>query len=218
MRQIHTAMTTLTTAASTTKNQRCQPPALARKLKAAPVSSLGFWKERLEAHGFVVRQDERSPIEQQYLDILNLSYKDLQLAHDQLQSFVTFHETNEYLQPTDAECIANARHHLIKFRMEVRDRIASETQSLRAALARAKNLESTNRARALGVYQSIIQLYSKSSWAEEYVDQAKRGLQQLEGTKSPTLSPNGSSSDKDDGKPNDEQRADEDADPPSDDN
>jgi serine/threonine-protein kinase len=119
-----------------------------------------------------------SEIERQYLDIVDLAGKDPPAAFSRMNAFLTLHGDSPELSPEDETCVAAARDYLVKIENDARHKVDFNRTKINMALERAA--EQGNPADARKIYQSIVELYRDSPWAEDLVQAARHQLDSLD--------------------------------------
>lgn len=118
-----------------------------------------------------------SEIERQYLDIVNLAGTDPPAAFSRMNAFLTLYGETSTLSPADQTCVNAARDYLIKIENEARQKVDFDRTKINMALERAA--QQTDSEEAKKIYQSIIELYRNSDWANDLVNIARQKLDSL---------------------------------------
>ena len=119
-----------------------------------------------------------SEIERQFLDIVNLAGTDPPAAFSRMNAFLTLHGETSELSPSDQTCIGAARDYLVKIENDARHKVDFNRGKINMALERAA--QQTDPAEAKKIYQSIIELYQDSDWADDLVKTASDKLDSLD--------------------------------------
>ena len=101
-------------------------------------------------------------MERQFLEIIELTEENKELASAKMAAFVTVHENDDALSQRDQGCLEAARGYRVKIENDARAEVLWHLQKVRSAtkLAAAVNEPS----RAVPMYQSILKLYGDVDW------------------------------------------------------
>lgn len=118
-----------------------------------------------------------TPLESNFLSIVNLSAEDAPQAIGQLEALIALHKNDNTLQPRDSECVEAAIAYRVPIGKSAADQKVKVRSEIESQLKRAENLP-TNEARA--VYDSIVELNQKYLWVADLVEKAKSKSESLE--------------------------------------
>ena len=118
-----------------------------------------------------------TPLESNFLAIVNLAAEDAPQAVGQLDALIALHKNDNSLQPRDTECVEAAIAYRVPIGNSAEDQRVKVRSEMESQLKRAKDLP-TNEARA--VYNSIVELNQKYLWVADLVEIAKSKSESLE--------------------------------------
>ena len=119
------------------------------------------------------------PVERAYLEIVRLAPLDPESALRRVRALITLYgpetKRNERIEKT----VELARAQEKKLAVQVRHIRASEEASLRARMERIAEIRKRSPEQSRAMYESVIVLYGDYAWAQPFIDQAKRAVQEL---------------------------------------
>ncbi|MEE2826137.1 MAG: serine/threonine-protein kinase [Planctomycetota bacterium] len=116
-------------------------------------------------------------IEKQFVEIMELSRKDIPAAYSRLKALVTLYGGDGSLNLRDKVCIEASQVFLTQLKNEAEEKQMVGRGRIESLMQRAKK---ASPAEAAQMYRSIIELYGESSWAAPLIETAKRRLATIE--------------------------------------
>ncbi len=116
-------------------------------------------------------------MERQFLEIIELTEENNELASAKMAAFVTVHENDSDLSPRDRDCLEAARGYRVKIDNDARAQVLWNLQKVRSAFDLAAAVQEP--ARAVPMYQSILELYGDLDWGSSSEGDEGRRLMDL---------------------------------------
>lgn len=123
-----------------------------------------------------------SPVEQLYLEAVQLIPTDPDSAASHLQAIIDINDTQAEADAEMVEaarCIMLARKQLAKLKEEIEKSSESHTPFIIKRMAEARELEKSDAARARLIYSGILRLYEKRPWATAVVNESRQAIKRL---------------------------------------
>ncbi len=117
-------------------------------------------------------------IERQFLEIVDLADEDPPAAFARLNAYLTLHGETSDLSPADQNCLQAARDYLVKIENDAHRKVEFNRTKINMALERAA--QQADPADAKKIYESIIELYKNTDWADDLVKIARDHLDSLD--------------------------------------
>lgn len=136
------------------------------------VERQGLARAFQKAHQLRVRSKgtrQLSDIENSLLSILDDSHDDMPKSVEQLRALIALYENDESLSAEDSECVDAAISSLPVFSRQAMEQIDKVRSNIENQLKRAKTIDEQE---AVVLYESIVELNGKYSWASDLVEQA----------------------------------------------
>ncbi len=130
-------------------------------------------RKRLTIRSESIAGAKLTDVEDQFVDIMQLSRKDVPAAYSQLSAFVTLYQGDPSLKEMDKACLEAAQVFTNQLKEEAENEQLAGQQRIDSIMKRA---ETAPPAEATKLYQSIIELYGGSQWAQPLIEQAKQRL------------------------------------------
>ena len=130
-------------------------------------------RKRLTIRSESIAGAKLTDVEDQFVDIMQLSRKDVPAAYSQLSAFVTLYQGDPNLKEMDKACLEAAQIFTNQLKEEAESEQLAGQQRIDSIMKRA---ETAPPAEATKLYQSIIELYGGSKWAQPLIEQAKQRL------------------------------------------
>ena len=134
-------------------------------------------KQRLTVQSDSRMGNQLTEIENQFVEIMELSRKDVPTAYSRLNALVTLYEGDKSLKPEDAACIAAAKVFSKQLKNEAKNQQLDGRKRIESLMKRA---QASPAAEAAKLYRSIIELYGESSWAKPLIDKVNQRLEKIE--------------------------------------
>lgn len=115
-----------------------------------------------------------TPIEQQFMEIVELADKDITMANSKMAAFVNLYSNDPDLSERDALCLEAARNYRVKIRADARSRVMSNITQIESAMEKAASTQDP--ADAARIYDSIVELYGNVMWGNESESSRGRAL------------------------------------------
>ena len=106
-------------------------------------------------------ENRLTKIEEQFLNIVEISEDDPSLADAKMSAFVNIHESSE-LDPGDQKCVDAAKSYKIKLLNDARSKILLNIKEIKTAMDKAG--KRTDPDSAITIYKSILELYGDIEW------------------------------------------------------
>lgn len=121
-------------------------------------------------------ENRMTDMERQFLEIVELTDEDPELASAKMAAFVTVHENDSELSARDRDCLEAAKSYRVKIDNDTRAQVLWNLQKIRSAMDLAANV--SNAAQAIPMYESIMELYGDIDWgASSEGDEGRRLIQ-----------------------------------------
>ena len=140
-------------------------------------------QRRLELNSRRRDDSPASPIEQLYLEAVQLIPSDPEVAAANLQAIIDINDTQDEADIDKVEaarCIMLARKQLEKLQEQIKENSATHLAFLARRIAEARQLEQVDADRSRLIYDGIIRLYARKPWADRVTGEARDALKRLE--------------------------------------
>lgn len=134
-------------------------------------------KQRLTIQSDSRMGNQLTEIENQFVEIMDLSRKDVPTAYSRLNALVTLYGGDKSLKPEDAACIAAAKVFLKQLENEAENQQLVGRERIESLMKRAQTFPPPEAAK---LYRSIIELYGESPWAKPLIDKVNQRLEKIE--------------------------------------
>ena len=124
----------------------------------------------LSVRSGIAGENRLSKIEEQFLEIVELSKKDPAQADAKMAAFVTIHQSSN-LDPGDKKCVDAAISYKIKIESDARSKVLFDLKRIKSAMDASTKRTDTDG--TIEVYESILELYGDVDWG--IVDEAEEG-------------------------------------------
>lgn len=108
-------------------------------------------------------ENRLTKIEEQFLNIVEISEDDPTLASAKMTAFVNIHESSD-LDPGDQKCVDAAKSYEIKLLNDARSKILLNVKEIKTAMDKAG--KRTDPDSAIEIYESILELYGDIKWGQ----------------------------------------------------
>jgi serine/threonine protein kinase len=122
-------------------------------------------------------ENRMTDMERQFMEIVDLTDEDRELASAKMAAFVTVHENDSELSPRDQDCLKAAKGYRIKIDNDTRAQVLWNLQKIRSAMKLAATV--SDPAQAVPMYQSILELYGDIDWGLSSAGDEGRRLMQV---------------------------------------
>ena len=121
-------------------------------------------------------ENRLTEMERQFLEIIELTDEDKELASAKMAAFVTVHENDSELSTRDQQCLEAAQGYRIKIDNDARAQVLWNLQKIRAAMDLAAAV--SDPAESAPMYESILKLYGDVDWGSSREgDEGRRLIQ-----------------------------------------
>lgn len=129
----------------------------------------------LRAKGLAARE-ALLPIEQMYLEAVNISHLHPEQGIDKFQALIDLYEPRADSSGPTGQCLELAKRQLKELKERLGHSAADHLVLLGERLDRADQLAASEPARARAIRQAVVKLYQEKPWAAEAVNRARRAL------------------------------------------
>jgi serine/threonine-protein kinase len=140
-------------------------------------------ERRFDRRAKQMKVDQSSAVVRAYMEAMQVAPFDPGQAATKLEALLALYGqadgkgAAERLPPDNSMlALQLARKELPRLREAAKEQLRDDLKDLKAQLANADKLHATQPARARAMWEGIIVLYEKKSWAQEVVDQARKRL------------------------------------------
>jgi serine/threonine-protein kinase len=125
------------------------------------------------------RTDELTAVEKAYVQAIRRADEDPESAADRVRAFLAFFDDRAALPRSTERCLELARRRLMRLEEQLQEQRAEVLATLRARLARADELRTSDPEAARRIYGAAIELFGERAWAAAEIQRVREALAAL---------------------------------------